>query len=287
MPKLSSVPYQGQEKRRAVFANPGRQPEAAAAHSHPGKKDDTIGPFFSPRSRLMPSRFIDRFEVILLDMVRTFMFAADRFSAADDFAATYRRIGGRALSADQVRRIISLLFATMLADSRALLGCTQFAPVCSYLAALPPSRDLPKSELELLEQVFALHEIGVIPDTHREVLHRLRQTHRLGVVSDIWSKSDRYLQEFERAGVRQLFEVMVFSSDHGCLKPSPYLFSKAIATVAVARAKIVFVGDSLRRDIGGAQAVGLSTVWLSANRASVGEHMPCPDLVIEDLRQLL
>ena len=45
----------------------------------------------------MPPRFIDKFEVILLDMVRTFMFDADRFSVADDFAATYRRIGGHTL----------------------------------------------------------------------------------------------------------------------------------------------------------------------------------------------
>jgi len=235
----------------------------------------------------MPPRFIDRFEVILLDMVRTFMFAADRFSAAEDFAATYRRIGGRALTADLVQRIISSVFATMLADSRDPVCSAQFAPVLSYLEALPPSRNLSKSELELLEQVFALHEIGVIPDSHREVLHRLRHTHRLGVVSDIWSKSDRYLQEFDRAGVRQLFEVIVFSSDHGCLKPSPYLFSKALATVAGDQSKIVFVGDSLRRDIAGAQAVGLATVWLNANRDMVAEHRPHPDLIIEDLQELL
>src|SRR5215510_11027883 len=184
-------------------------------------------------------RFIDRFEVILLDMVRTFMFAADRFSATDDFAATYQRIGGRVLSADQVQRIISSVFDAMLADSLSPRCYAQFSPVLNYLEALPGLQDLPKKELELLEQVFARHEMGVIPDTHREVLRRLRQTHRLGVVSDIWSKSDRYLQEFERVGIRQLFEVIVFSSDHGCLKPSPSLFSKAIATVAGDRKKIV------------------------------------------------
>ncbi|MBI3796270.1 MAG: HAD family hydrolase [Deltaproteobacteria bacterium] len=235
----------------------------------------------------MPPRFIDRFEVILLDMVRTFMFAADRFSAADDFAATYRQIGGRALNGAQVQRMISSVFATMLADSRAPLGYAQFSPVLSYLEALPLSRVLPKSELVLLEQVFALHEIGVIPDTHSEVLRQLHQTHRLGVVSDIWSKSDRYLQEFERAGIRQLFEVMVFSSDHGCLKPSPYLFHKASEIIAGDLTKIVFVGDSLRRDIAGAQAVGLSTVWLNANGDTVAGHRPRPDLVIQDLRELL
>jgi len=235
----------------------------------------------------MLPRFIDRFEVILLDMVHTFMFNADRFSAADDFAATYWRIGGYTLRDNEVRQIISTVFATMLTDSLNPLCYDQFPPVLSYLETLPLSRDLPKNEVELLERVFALHEIGVIPGTYTEILHRLRETHRLGVVSDIWSKSGLYLQEFERAGVRELFDVIVFSSDHGRIKPSPYLFTKAIETVAGDRAKIVFVGDSLRRDIAGAKAVGLSTVWLNARNDTGEEDAPIPDLVIQDLRELL
>jgi hypothetical protein len=34
----------------------------------------------------MSPRFIDRFDVILLDMARTFMFNVDRFSEEEDFA---------------------------------------------------------------------------------------------------------------------------------------------------------------------------------------------------------
>src|SRR5262247_2817932 len=86
MPRLSSVPYQGQEKLETVFAAPSYQQEEARVHSPLGQKDAIIGRSRSPRFLVMPLRFIDRFEVVLLDMVRTFMFAADRFSAADDFA---------------------------------------------------------------------------------------------------------------------------------------------------------------------------------------------------------
>ena len=139
----------------------------------------------------------------------------------------------------------------------------------------------------MLEHVFALHEIGVIPASHAAALRWLRETHKLGVVSDIWSRSDLYLQEFERAGVRELFDVLVFSSDHGCIKPSPYLFTEAIKAVAGDRAKIVFVGDSLKRDITGAKAVGLSAVWLNTGNDTVEGNTPPPDLVIQDLRDLL
>jgi Haloacid dehalogenase-like hydrolase len=235
----------------------------------------------------MPPRFIDKFEVILLDMVRTFMFNADRFSAADDFAVTYRRIGGQTLSDGEVRRIISSVFGTMLTDSLNPHCHDRFPSVLSYLSTLPLSKELPKHELGLLERVFALHEIGEIPATHAAALRWLRKTHKLGVVSDIWSRSNLYLQEFERAGVRELFDVIVFSSDYGHLKPSRYLFTKAIEAFAADRVKIVFVGDSLRCDIAGAKAVGLSAIWINADRETVEESVPSPDLEIRDLRELL
>ncbi len=101
------------------------------------------------------------------------------------------------------------------------------------------------------------------------------------------------MAELERADIRALFEVCVFSSDHGHLKPSPYPFLQAIAAFTVERARLLFVGDSLRRDIAGAKAVGLSTVWIKAeqNNPNVpnvpNAQSPIPDLVVQDLRDLL
>jgi HAD superfamily hydrolase (TIGR01509 family) len=216
------------------------------------------------------------------------MFNGDRFSAADDFGATYRRLGGRMLSSEKVCRIISTVFDKMLSDYRNSDYYDQFPSVLSYLKATPESKDLPESEIRLLEQVFAMHEAGTVPDTRAEVLHRLHETHRLGIVSNIWSKSDLYLREFERAEIRELFDVIIFSSDHGHIKPSPYLFAKAMEAFAVERSKVVFVGDSLKRDIAGAKAVGLSAVWIDTGiGGKVDMSIPRPDLVIQDLRDLL
>lgn len=237
--------------------------------------------------RVKKRRFIDRFAVILLDMARTFMFGVDRFSEADDFVTTYRGIGGHALTDVEVRQIIATIFNTMLADSCNPDSCDRFSSVRSYLRTLPPSKTLPESEIIRLEHVFALHEVGIVPDASAETLRRLRQAHRLGVVSDIWSRNDLYLREFARAGIRELFDVIVFSSDYGRLKPSPYLFHKAIEAFAVERTKIVFVGDSLTRDIAGAKAVGLSAVWINPGQEEVEASLPSPDLVIQDLRELL
>lgn len=234
----------------------------------------------------MQTRFIDRFDVILLDMGHTFMFNVDRFSDTEDFETTYRQVGGSVLSDEEVHRIISAVFGKMLSDSRNSNYHDRFPSVLSYLKTIPGVKDLPESEIRLLERVFALHEIGTVPDTHAEVLRQLHQTHRLGIVSDIWSKSDLYLKEFERAGIRDLFEVIIFSSDYGSIKPSSYLFLKAIEAFGVDRSRIVFVGDSLRRDIAGAKAVGLSAVWINSGVDKVDESISSPDLVIQDLRDL-
>ena len=235
----------------------------------------------------MHTRFIDQFGVVLLDVSHTFMFDVDRFSDTEDYSATYRQIGGNLLSNGAVCRTISALFDSMMADYEDPNCYDSFPPVFSYLKVLPESKDLPVGEVQLLAQAFAMHEVGTIPATYAEALHRLHETHRLGIVSNIWSSSDLYLREFERVGIRNLFDVIIFSSDHSCLKPSPHIFAKAIKALGVDRSKIVFVGDSLKHDIAGAKAVGLSSVWINTGINRIDQNIPVPELIIKDLRDLI
>lgn len=65
------------------------------------------------------------------------------------------------------------------------------------------------------------------------------------------------------------------------------LFNKAIEAFGVKREKIVFVGDSLERDISGALSAGLSTVWINTESSHVDQSFPKPDLVIQDLQYLI
>ena len=235
----------------------------------------------------MHTRFINPFDVILLDVSHTFMFDVDRFSDTEDYGATYRQIGGNLLSNGEIRRTISVLFDNMLADYENPNCYDSFSAVFSYLKVLPESKDLPVDEIQLLTQVFAIHEVGTIPATHAEALHRLHETRRLGVVSNIWSSSDLYLGEFKRVGIRNLFDVIIFSSDHSCIKPSPHIFAKAIEVLDVDRSKIVFVGDSLKHDIAGARAAGLSSVWINTGINRINHSTLVPEFIIKDLQDLI
>lgn len=235
----------------------------------------------------MVKRFIDQFDVILLDMGCTFMFEVDRFSKHEDFGATYRQIGGDSLSDAQVNQIIFSVSNNLIADYEELRYCDSFPLVSDYLNALVGGK-LPIRELQLLEDVFALHEIGTIPQSYTNILKQLHQTHRLGVVSNIWSRSDRYFTVFAQADIKDLFEVIVFSSDYKCMKPSPQLFQKAIKFLNVQCSKILFVGDSLKFDCVGAKSAGLSMAWINADTKPVmGIDKYTPDYVIRDLEELL
>ena len=235
----------------------------------------------------MHTRFIDQFDAVLLDVSHTFMFDVDRFSDTEDYGTTYRQIGGNLLNNGEVCRTISALFDRMQVDYEDQNCYDSFPPVFSYLKVLPESKNLPVDEIRLLARVFAMPEVGTIPATHAKALYRLHETHSLGIVSNIWSSNDLYLREFERVGIRNLFDVIIFSSDHGCVKPSPYLLVKAIEALEVDRIKIVFVGDSLKHDIASAKAVGLSSVWINTGINRINQSILTPELVIKDLRDLI
>ncbi|MGB6294880.1 MAG: HAD family hydrolase [Rivularia sp. (in: cyanobacteria)] len=230
---------------------------------------------------------IDKFDVLLLDVGHTFMFEGYRFFNTEDFAATYHTLGGILLPDELVNQIIFTVSRKIKADGKNPAYYESLPSVLSYLQKHPQAKNLAVSEINLLEQVFANHEIGVISDRHIEVLHQLRKTHRLGIISNIWSKKDIFLKEFDRVGIRDLFEIIIFSSDYGWIKPSTKLFNQAIDFFDVERDKIVYIGDHIMRDVGGAKKAGLSTVWINKRGKQLNESMEIPDLIIKDLQELI
>ena len=231
------------------------------------------------------TRFIDRFDVLLLDMGETFMFGCDRFG--EDLGSTYAALGGRRLEAREVGRLLEALLHALLPIARDPRRFESFPTVAAHLAQLPQAAHLPPAEQDLLAQTFALHEVGTIPPSHADALARLSRTHRLGLISNVWSDREVFVRETMRAGVWSLFETVVFSSEHGCIKPSPRLFELAIEAMACDRAKTVYIGDKLYRDVAGAKAAGLACIWVNKTAAPRPESAPKPDLEVRCISQLL
>lgn len=235
----------------------------------------------------MAKRFIDNYDVILLDMGNTFMFDCDRFGDLDALQATYEQCGGKRLKEGGAGRILADVMVCMERHAANLAHRASFPSLLQMLCEQPDVAGLPAEELGCLVRAFASHEAGTIPASHVDVLHCLARTHRLGLVSNILAPSDVFRAAFEEAGIAELFETRIWSSDVGVWKPCPAIFGHALqAFEGVPRQRIVHVGDSFKSDVGGARGVGIGAVWISPD-SSLPEGSACrPDLIVSDLRDL-
>jgi FMN phosphatase YigB (HAD superfamily) len=114
-----------------------------------------------------------------------------------------------------------------------------------------------------------------------DVLARLAPSYRLGVVSNFYGNLDVVLAD---TGLAPQLAAATDSAVVGASKPDAAIFRAALEKLAVAPQDALFVGDSARRDMAGAKALGMPHVLLAAN----GSAVCCPgDRVIQRLSSLL
>ena len=99
-----------------------------------------------------------------------------------------------------------------------------------------------------------------LPGIH-EVLDWLHGRVKLGVVSN--TRSHLLVERtLEHLGVRALFDPVVTSAECGWRKPSPHIFGEVLDAWGLSPEQIVMIGDSPTKDVAGAKALGMRTVWL-------------------------
>lgn len=223
-------------------------------------------------------RFVDKFSAILLDMNGTFMFGHDRFGPDQDYWATYCALGGRSMDRD---RLLDLVQATCDGILRDYDLPERFEDFPSLIEAFSEYGSASESDLPILERLFAVHEMGYVPETHEEFLRQIAGSHHLGIVSNICARPEPWIAMFRKSGLLRLFKTLVFSSEGRFIKPSPQLFYRALAGLPP-DATVLFVGDSLERDIIPAKALNLATAWV----APVGSQHPAADVVVTSLPDL-
>ncbi len=220
--------------------------------------------------------FLEQYQVILLDMNSTFMFGEDRFGLTENFYETYQQVGGTALTQDVVDRVIRSCYAGMMRDYEDPVKYDDFP---SLHEGLRQYGGADEKHLAHMARTFALHELGTVSADYADLLRHWRKTHQLGVVSNIWADKEPWLAEFRRAGILDIWQCLVFSSDGRSIKPSPALFNMGIAQFDVSVSDILFIGDSIRVDMKPARALGMATLWLTDS----GENHPMADYVVPSL----
>lgn len=85
---------------------------------------------------------------------------------------------------------------------------------------------------------------------------------RLAALSNTSYSSRVIRSELERHGLARHLEFVMVSSEYGLRKPQPLLFEAAARCLGLPPAEIWMVGDRLDADVRGANAVGMTSVWL-------------------------
>lgn len=155
------------------------------------------------------------------------------------------------------------------------IGRERLAPIAEELSFLYDyERVQNKRRPKLFETMKELHDDGL----------------QLGIISNIISSSfvPHIVKEY---GVDQFMDVIICSSDVGVRKPSPKIFEIALERLGLQASEMAYVGDTISRDVRGAQAAHLGLMIQIRNPAiahrDVGmENVPPADYIIDELWEI-
>jgi len=84
---------------------------------------------------------------------------------------------------------------------------------------------------------------------------------RIGCVTNRVFGGPRFDAEMSELGLDRYFETTIVSCDVGYMKPHPKIYEQALADMRLEPHETAMVGDSLRADVEGAQALGMTAIW--------------------------
>ena len=170
------------------------------------------------------------------------------------------------LGVEYVRaRRFALLFSEMGVDTGSPKSLRELAKDCEYRL---------KKRLPDLGQGY---------DGAAEALEELRRRgHQLHLITN--GVSEPQERKVAALGMSQFFTVSMTSDRAGAYKPSKGIFAAALREAGALAQESWMVGDSLLRDVLGAQGVGMRTAWFHAEDAIAPDAHAIPDLEFRDWR---
>jgi len=139
-------------------------------------------------------------------------------------------------------------------------------------------------EVTQLFRKLSIVHFDLFPDT-LPTLQALHGSFKLGLVSDAQRV---FLEpEIEMTGLTPLLDIIIISSDYGFHKPDPRLFAMALEGLGVSAEQAVYIGDSIPRDICGAQKANLPAILLNRDGHLDDNECSCkPDKIFSTLDEL-
>jgi putative hydrolase of the HAD superfamily len=146
----------------------------------------------------------------------------------------------------------------------------------------------PRENVELAERWYEpLSRCAKVEDNTVPTLRGLRSAGlKLGIVSNTFIPSQVLDNHLQREGLLDFFSVRVYSCDVGRRKPGKHIFQVALDRMDLAPGEVIFVGDSPKADVRGANKAGMVSV-LKDPTGRYARSRIRPDHTIRGLRELL
>ncbi len=170
-------------------------------------------------------------------------------------------------------------------DHHEVTSLERFHKVLHRLA-LAPDR-IPASTLmqAVLTHMNTLASALLLPPSHRTLVEKIREKYRIGIITN-FDHSPTVHQLLHREGLETFFETVVISADVGWRKPRSEIFQKALDLLELKAEDTVFVGNDLKIDVGGANAIGIPAIWFNRHGETPPPHLPVPHSTLSHLEEL-
>lgn len=139
---------------------------------------------------------------------------------------------------------------------------------------------------------------GALVDAYNDTLDNSAVSHRPGVDTAIESTADlatalvtngpaeTHATKLEAADLTDCFDTVVFGNEVPAVKPATDAFQVVLDHLDVKPDETLKVGDSLSKDVEGAQKLGIDTAWVPFGDGRRGPNDPEPTYTLSSLAEL-
>ena len=209
---------------------------------------------------------------------------------------TIERRSGKAIDLEQLKAAIRVARETWrkiwLDDYRTIGADVWLGIMLQALNSPLTPADL--ADIQSRMENGVLIDRPILAPAARQTLADLSTRYKLAIISDTGLTPGRVLRQLlEEDQLSHYFTHLTFSDELGHSKPHPDAFLSTLAALGADPGQAVHVGDLLRTDVAGAQAVGMRGVqyvgisqadWIAASDAPAGTVIP--DAIIKSHAEL-
>ncbi len=143
-------------------------------------------------------------------------------------------------------------------------------------------------ETEVKDHTWTTLRADIFPGMKEVLVYLKEQGFKLALVAD--TRPGTYVNVLNQHGIFELFDAFAISEELGTAKPDPRMFQKVLEELQVFPEEAVMCGNNLARDIAGANALGMTTVWFHWNDrypTTPPNELAVPDYTVRSAEEFL